>query len=198
MNRTKFVCVVGNCCRSYLYICTLKKHLQSVHKNEYDEITEKYGQGTNFITNYKKILRNPEIFNFVDVKLISSFTLKENGKIMDKNQIKLKQNSPQNKFSMEKAITPFREEINKYIHSLMMKFQEYFQNLYSTLNKNMNQNENMNNIANMQYLLNTMLKSPQLNFLNNQYNTVYFQNQFDTFLQTQNLLKNYFPGQVLL
>jgi len=176
----------------------LKKHLQSVHKYEYDEIIEKYGQGTNFITIYKKILRNPEIFNFVDVKLVSSFNLKENGKILKKNKTKTKQNNLTNKFSMEKVVTPFREEINKFIHLLMMKFQDYFQNLYSNINKNVNPNENNYNILNMQFLVNSLLQQPQFNYLNNQMNTINIQNQLNTILQTQNLLNNYLPGKVML
>lgn len=194
MNRTKFVCIVGNCCRSYLYICTLKKHLQSVHKNEYEEIIEKYGQGTNFISIYKKILRNPEIFNFVDIKLVSNFAIKESTKNLKKNQEKIKQLKLKNNFSTEKLMTPYREEINNFIHLLMMKFQDYFQNLFSKINKNMNTNENNYNTLNMQYLVNSLLQQPQFNIMNNNMNTLNLQNHLSTLLQTQNLLKNYLPS----
>jgi hypothetical protein len=99
---------------------------------------------------------------------------------------------------MEKVVTPFREEINKFIHLLMMKFQDYFQNLYSNINKNVNPNENNYNILNMQFLVNSLLQQPQFNYLNNQMNTINIQNQLNTILQTQNLLNNYLPGKVML
>jgi len=51
-----------------LYICTLKKHLQSAHKRENDEISEEFKEEKNFITIYKKLISEPKKFPFIVIK----------------------------------------------------------------------------------------------------------------------------------
>jgi len=67
-SRSKFVCFVGDCDKSYLYICTLKKHISNYHKDEYSNILKVFEEETNFISIYKKIVKDPQMFSFVNFK----------------------------------------------------------------------------------------------------------------------------------
>lgn len=59
VKRSKYTCFVNNCTKSYLYICTLKKHMISSHKSQFNSI-EHLNHGKNFFDIYKilKSLRN--------------------------------------------------------------------------------------------------------------------------------------------
>ncbi len=57
-----------------MYICTLKKHLQSAHKRENDEISQEFKEEKNFITIYKKLISEPKKFPFIVIKNISNYS----------------------------------------------------------------------------------------------------------------------------
>lgn len=46
-------CFISNCDKSFLYVCTLKKHIFQNHKNEYNKIIEVYPE-----KNFNEILKN--------------------------------------------------------------------------------------------------------------------------------------------
>ena len=69
LTRQKYKCFVNNCNKSYLYICTLKKHIQSSHCEEYGTIqNDFYGNERNFQAIYNYILQNPKMYSFIKVK----------------------------------------------------------------------------------------------------------------------------------
>lgn len=41
--RKKYICFITNCKKSYFYICTLKKHIQQSHSEDFNDLIEKYG-----------------------------------------------------------------------------------------------------------------------------------------------------------
>jgi hypothetical protein len=71
--RNKFVCFIKNCSKSYLYVCTLKKHISTSHINEYEELGKIFKE-KNFleIFNYLKKTQNfkeiDERLEFIEIK----------------------------------------------------------------------------------------------------------------------------------
>lgn len=72
--RYKFSCFVGDCTTSYLYTCTLKKHLKKCHPQELQLLQEEY-KNTNFMQLYriltkygKEKAQNNEKFAFLKIK----------------------------------------------------------------------------------------------------------------------------------
>jgi hypothetical protein len=69
LTRQKYKCFVNNCSKSYLYICTLKKHIQSSHCEEYETIlNDFYGNERNFHAIYNYVLQNPKMYSFIKIK----------------------------------------------------------------------------------------------------------------------------------
>jgi hypothetical protein len=66
IKRKKFCCFIKNCTKSYLYICTLKKHVSLVHQEYYDILREKYEE-INFNEIYKDLKSNKN-YDFVEFK----------------------------------------------------------------------------------------------------------------------------------
>lgn len=65
--REKHVCFVGNCNNYYLYFCTLKKHIESCHNKEYEELVNHYPNQP--FQNIVKIIHETEKrFNFINIK----------------------------------------------------------------------------------------------------------------------------------
>ncbi len=68
-NRASFNCIIQNCTKHFLYICTLKKHLQKDHSEHYKTILEFFpGNERNFSVIYKYLVSKPETFNFIKIK----------------------------------------------------------------------------------------------------------------------------------
>ena len=62
VSRKTFSCLVDDCKRSFLYICTLKKHFQKEHNKIYVKILDFFpGNQRSFLAIYKYLLSNPEI-----------------------------------------------------------------------------------------------------------------------------------------
>ncbi len=69
ITRKTFSCLVDNCKRSFLYICTLKKHFQKEHNKIYSQILEHFpGNQRSFLAIYKYLLSNPESREMVKIK----------------------------------------------------------------------------------------------------------------------------------
>ena len=72
LKRNKYVCFVNSCCKAYLYICTLKKHIMFAHKKSFDLLEELY-KDRNFFEIFKGLRRakteeiDPRL-DFVNIK----------------------------------------------------------------------------------------------------------------------------------
>jgi hypothetical protein len=67
VKRPKYVCFIHECCKSYLYICTLKKHIVFAHKRELDQIQNEVGDDKNFFEIYKYVKTSTK-FDFINFK----------------------------------------------------------------------------------------------------------------------------------
>lgn len=64
--RAKHICFIDKCKKSYFYICTLKKHIASSHKSQYNKLIKKFSDRNFFdLINY---LKKNNIFSFVNFK----------------------------------------------------------------------------------------------------------------------------------
>jgi hypothetical protein len=55
VGRERLKCIIENCPKSYLYMCTLKKHLIDTHKDEYEQIKLEFISSSNLTNIYHKI-----------------------------------------------------------------------------------------------------------------------------------------------
>jgi hypothetical protein len=67
MSRNKFICFVDDCNISYLYPCTLKKHLTKCHPAEMKNLYDQHNN-TKFIEIYKKISKKCEEISKIKFK----------------------------------------------------------------------------------------------------------------------------------
>jgi hypothetical protein len=68
--RSNYICFAGDCKKTYFYICTLKKHIQVCHRNEYESIVGVFSE-RNFSHYYNKMRKRrllEEKFEFVKFK----------------------------------------------------------------------------------------------------------------------------------
>ncbi len=120
-NRSKYVCFVDDCMKSYLYICTLKKHVLSCHTENYNQITDIFSDKnfTHFYENNKKRRLLEENFDFVNFK---------NKKSIDEDNDNLdKENSIQNIFEdikIENGLSSLSEQNNLLIEENEKDFSE--------------------------------------------------------------------------
>lgn len=75
--RLKYECFIGHCSKSYLYICTLKKHLIFSHKTEYDIFMDT-SLKSNFFGVYKELCVDDNKFTFVNYKKFENLEFDEN------------------------------------------------------------------------------------------------------------------------
>ena len=67
--RDKFTCFIRDCSKSYLYNCTLKKHIQRSHKDEFQAIIGNFEENErNFSEIHKYLEANPNMFPFLKFK----------------------------------------------------------------------------------------------------------------------------------
>jgi hypothetical protein len=76
--RCRYTCLSIGCNRSYLYVCTLKKHMLNDHYNEFKDFFEKYKNIRlktvyNDINNYSKILIIISFIKKVIYKILNNF-----------------------------------------------------------------------------------------------------------------------------
>lgn len=69
--REKHVCFINDCEKVYLYLCTLKKHIESSHKTEYDQLNQFYNNES-FQIIMKKLADDKKEFKFICFKDPSS------------------------------------------------------------------------------------------------------------------------------
>lgn len=70
IKRKKFPCFICKCDKSYLYICTLKKHILNSHIEEYEKIKAEFPDRT-FYDIFKELRTNNK-FPFVDFKIFDT------------------------------------------------------------------------------------------------------------------------------
>lgn len=70
IKRKKFPCFIQKCDKSYLYICTLKKHILNSHIDEYEQLKAEFPDRT-FYDIFKELRTNNK-FPFVDFKFFDS------------------------------------------------------------------------------------------------------------------------------
>ena len=69
VTRKTFCCLIDGCKRSFLYICTLKKHFQKEHNKIYSQILDYFpGNQRSFLAIYKYLLSNPESCQQIKLK----------------------------------------------------------------------------------------------------------------------------------
>jgi hypothetical protein len=128
LTRQKFKCFVNNCSKSYLYICTLKKHIQSSHCEEYGTIlNDFYGNERNFHAIYNYVLQNPNIYCFIKIK-------QPNIKIKEV----VKEESPQNSVREEENVLQNVNKVNQFVSKIKEAVVLSQLSNYYYLNSNLN------------------------------------------------------------
>lgn len=86
--RSNYICFVGNCNKTYFYICTLKKHIQICHRNEYESIVGVFSE-RNFSHFYNKMRKRKlleEKFDFVKFKTYEEEKVKSENTLAKNDQ----------------------------------------------------------------------------------------------------------------
>lgn len=78
LKRKKFPCFIYNCEKSFLYTCTLKKHIIHNHAEEYNKLMQEY-PSQNFYDIFKDIPSNRKL-NFVNFEVFGSTNEDSNNK----------------------------------------------------------------------------------------------------------------------
>jgi len=142
LTRQKFTCFINNCCKSYLYICTLKKHVQSSHLSEYETILNDFnGNERNFNAIYNYLVENQSLYKFIKIKHL-------NIKIKEKTETT----------SPEKKKEVMTMKVNDEQQILLQKLNEAV--LLNPLNNNYN---SLANNYNGVFLFNELLKLSNVN-----------------------------------
>jgi hypothetical protein len=159
LSRQKFTCFIKNCKKSYLYICTLKKHIQTFHQKEYDVIlNDFYGNERNFQTIYNYLLEHSGIYDFIEIKSSNNFYSNSIEMNQNNNYTKLdkfnKENQMKTRFPVEDNYEIKRKNFNSLKHNFeaIQKHQNFLSsniessNIYSIFKENncylMNNNNN--------------------------------------------------------
>lgn len=88
IKRVKYICFIDDCCKSYYYICTLKKHLIQCHIDKFKIIEEIY-KDINFYHIIKNLKKNQHILH----SSLSFIKFKENLKNEHDFEISEEENS---------------------------------------------------------------------------------------------------------
>lgn len=160
-----------------MYICTLKKHLQSSHKKENDKIQEEFKEEKNFITIYKKLVSEPKKFPFIVLKnsinysvynqeISTSFSSAEANNMEKFNQSInyfniTNQNSPRDLSSHSTNVFQFMDELKNCFSDNMNQIKDYldfFKSAY--VNQNYVPIDNSSLLSYVQILNNCTNKMP--------------------------------------
>jgi hypothetical protein len=141
--RHKFVCFIDKCQKSYLYICTLKKHLNYVHRNEFNAILKRYPR-RNFFDVYKILLVDSSEFPFIEFKNDSSIVEKDRseeeryleGSLVEEETVYDQQQHVD--LGIMPSATNVKEEMYK-MNEMIVCLSKQLLTLQNTINSNMSQ-----------------------------------------------------------
>ena len=138
ITRKTFCCLVDNCKRSFLYICTLKKHFQKEHHKIYSQILEHFpGNQRSFLAIYKYLLTNPESREMVKIKnksIDQTLHLKTNKEIsfeIEKNTTNTTVHNERVCQNIKKAVTEGINYLNFSERYMNFIFNSTFNMIYS-------------------------------------------------------------------
>jgi len=132
--RSKFVCFIDECSKSYLYVCTLKKHIQATHTKEYSEIMGFYGEDINFISVFKDLMKGANRFPFIKMKNCNN-SLKNNNNsdgnqnLPEKTKVNQAVQTDDISNEYEEGMVKVKEELRKYFLQSMNNLKSYFDQL---------------------------------------------------------------------
>jgi len=122
VSRKKFSCFINTCTKNYLYVCTLKKHLQYAHSDEYLKIMQDHTDDKVFYDVYKKLKESNSNTNGENSYDFINFKNKENDRLHPKQAI-----------CLEDDIEEVQEEgdvtFNSYESKLNQKLAKYFKKM---------------------------------------------------------------------
>jgi len=129
IKRKKFPCFIHRCDKSYLYICTLKKHILNSHVEEYKQLKVEFPNRTFY--DILKELKNNNKFPFVDFKIFDSTNdltnIQENMYDLNfESQINLNSNIRKDNYYNFLPLTN-DQAASKTIINLFLKFLYFFQ-----------------------------------------------------------------------
>lgn len=156
--RNKFPCFINNCDKSFLYTCTLKKHIMTSHEGEFKKILNEY-PNENFFEISKKIKDNKNL-EFVK---INSFDNEDEKDIQESNI---------NNINYNEDIIIENDNLNldlneKQTFSLNKKIEDERKKELHLKNNNDNQNNILNNIINNNFATNFLNLNNDYDCLNN-------------------------------
>lgn len=166
--RAKFKCLVDDCNKIYLYVCTLKKHIASEHTTFYENLTAGQDE-TNFIHIYKDYIKTHLKGNFNEDALLA-----QAGEEISSAASELPRPRQKAGGDLPEAKQNFDASVN---NPNLSKKTESQQNFANNNNVNFGANFNVNITPNFSY--------PQSLLLNNMYMQMCLQN-----LQLFNFIKN--------
>jgi len=180
-HRSKYVCIINDCKKSYLYICTLKKHLQAGHPKEHEEISNEFASEKNFISIYKQLVKNPEKFPFINIKSNVNNIFQRTNETSSETNVSQKEVPELNIVASEEDTESDQDKMKKYIAQGMLKgYCDYIaanktmlslQNMLGSLYSSRFMNVDANPLAGlMNYqIVNNMYNNPsnQANVINN-------------------------------
>lgn len=156
VKRHKYFCFIKNCSKSYLYICTLKKHIIMMHKSNYDTVKKSY-VGKNFFDIYQDIknsvennIRNDRKFDFLEFKTPDRH--------LSSNEIETGEEDTKSKIDNNSSNEEITSQTPKIFENKVLNFNLICQNnnINNVLNINV-QTDYLKNNLNQNYLYSNLL-----------------------------------------